>query len=300
MDVAPADFATLLTNLGFNANARTVMTDPAREGLDLGTIALWSDEDVDQLVRTLRKTDQGGTLVYVKVSAIEDLKTACFILRHLDRCQRAVLPNRHGLAHLTQNMVKNWKTLRLQEAAYEDPTEFPKLAKGDPATILDFIEEFPENIARFTGSDGRSLGYILRDDDAVPPEADDPIFGHADSTYSSPRDETIGRAEMAGAGYRVDNKKVFEILRDAIAPFDDVKVWVKGFVRAKDGRGAWKAFTAHYLGDAQLDSIAERADQRIESLVYNGEKTRYSFEDHVSNFKKAFLDLEKSGSKPDG
>ena len=76
-------------------------------------------------------------------------------------------------------------------------------------------------------------------------------------------------------------------------------MWIKSFLRSKDGRGAWTAFKAHYLGMAQLDTTADCADSRIENLVYNGEKSRYSFETHVSNFKKAHLDLKRVGNKLD-
>jgi hypothetical protein len=39
---------------------------------------------------------------------------------------------------------------------------------------------------------------------------------------------------------------------------------------------------------------------KIEKCVYTGEKSRYSFETHVSIFKKAHLDLQKAGNEPDG
>jgi hypothetical protein len=65
--------------------------------------------------------------------------------------------------------------------------------------------------------------------------------------------------------YSADNKRVFEILRDAIAQHDEVIVWIKGFVRAKDERGAWNAFKAEYLSTSQLDNIAECAVLKIET-----------------------------------
>ena len=76
-------------------------------------------------------------------------------------------------------------------------------------------------------------------------------------------------------------------------------MWIKSFIRSKDSCGAWTAFKSHYLGMAQLDTIANRADSRIENLVNNGEKSRYSFETHVSNFKKAHLDLKRAGNEAD-
>jgi hypothetical protein len=144
------------------------------------------------------------------------------------------------------------------------------------------------------------LGYVIREDEVSSLAADDPLFGEPYCRHPSVRDEVIARAPIGlpgGRAYIADNKHVFKILRDAIAEHDEVKVWIKGFVRAKDGRGAWAAFKAHYFGTSQLDNIAERADLKIETCIYLGEKSHYSFETHVSIFKKAHRDLQKSGKR---
>jgi hypothetical protein len=145
---------------------------------------------------------------------------------------------------------------------------------------------------------GRPLAYVIRELEPVLPEADNPTFGEPNSQYISVRDEVISRAALTA--FQADNKRVFEILRDAISEFEAVKVWLKGHTHSKDGRAAWKSFTAHYLGSAQLDTIVNRGDVKIETLVYIGEKQRYSFKTHVSNFKQAHLDLQKAGNEPDG
>jgi hypothetical protein len=53
-------------------------------------------------------------------------------------------------------------------------------------------------------------------------------------------------------------------------------------------------------GKALPHTIANRADVKIEMLIYIGEKQRYSFKTHVSNFKQAHLDLQKAENEPDG
>lgn len=307
MATAPTDFNGVLSNIGFNAECRTVLTDATKENLDLDTVATWNNEEVDDLVRTLRKTIVGyvaptantrgvpGHALYVRVGAIENLKTVAFVGRH---CIRTGRTPTHAM--FTPTFIKDWTGLRKEEANYEDPDDFPKLLKADDATIIAFCEDFPEQLARFTGIGGRPLSYIIRDFSEVPDVATDPMFGETDSLYNSIRDEVANRAAHTGVIYKADNKRVFEILYDAISEFEEVKVWIKGNIRNKDGRSAWFAFTSHYLGSSQLDNIAERADLRIESCVYHGEKTRYTFETHVSNFKKAHLDLAKAGNEPDG
>jgi hypothetical protein len=82
------------------------------------------------------------------------------------------------------------------------------------------IEEFPEKLAQVTGTDGRPLACVIREDEIPPLAADDPLFGEPDCQHPSVRDEVIARAPIGVPGGRAccaDNKHVFEILREAIA-----------------------------------------------------------------------------------
>jgi hypothetical protein len=88
--------------------------------------------------------------------------------------------------------------------------------------------------------------------------------------------------------------KVFEMLNDAIGTPKNVKTWIKGFTKARNGRGAWFAFKAHYRGSSELEAIESAAEKAMESGNYTGEKPRYNFETHVSKHLKAHLDIEKA------
>jgi hypothetical protein len=85
-----------------------------------------------------------------------------------------------------------------------------------------------------------------------------------------------------------------KILSDAVEDHADIKVWIKDYVRSKDGQAVWQAFAAHYLGSSQLDNVADRAKMKIDSVVYTEERQRCTYETHVSHFKQAHLDLEKA------
>jgi hypothetical protein len=102
------------------------------------------------------------------------------------------------------------------KADYKEPDEPPsKLSKSDNATILEFIEDFLEQLAWFTGLGGRPLAYYICELELVPaPEADDPIFGELNAQYYiSVCDEVILRAAaLTGTAFQADNKWVFEIL----------------------------------------------------------------------------------------
>jgi hypothetical protein len=146
----------------------------------------------------------------------------------------------------------------------------------------------------YNGQNGRPLSYVLRDQEDIPAEADDPAFGEFGSSYGSLRDEITARADHTTPQFQVDNAKVFELLNDAIGSHKHVKTWIKAFTKARDGRGAWIAFKAHYRGSNEIEAIEAAAEKALETGHYTGEKPRYNFETHVSKHLKAHLDIEKA------
>jgi hypothetical protein len=211
--VVPASWAEVLEVAGFNVNVRAVLTDVDRENLTFADMEEWHDDAVDNLIRSLRKTHQpAGQLCYDQVGAIENLKTIAYVCRH-HACTRRIAT----IPLFTWNFLARWKAERKLEAEYKEPEDLPKLSKGDDASILDFIDEFPEKLAHVTG---KPLVHVIREDEVPPLAADDPLFGEPDCRYPSVRDEVIARAPIGvpgGRAYCADSRHVFEILREAIA-----------------------------------------------------------------------------------
>jgi hypothetical protein len=50
---APVDFVAVLSNVGFNATTRGVLVDADRENLNLASLYTWTDENVDDLNRSM-------------------------------------------------------------------------------------------------------------------------------------------------------------------------------------------------------------------------------------------------------
>jgi hypothetical protein len=113
MAAAPA---TVLEVAGFNINFRAVVTAVDRENLTFADMDEWHDDEVDDLIRTLRKTHQpAGQLYYVQVGAIENLKTIAYVCRHPTRTRRiATIPL------CSRNFLTRWKAERNLEAEYKD------------------------------------------------------------------------------------------------------------------------------------------------------------------------------------
>jgi hypothetical protein len=144
---APADFAAVLTNVGFNATTRAVLVNADKENLNLAGLYAWTDENVDDLIRTLRKIPP--TTAGVPVRAIDRMKTITYICRQMIRTQR--VPT---IGFFTSARIDLWNQERKNEADYKELDDTPKLPKSDNASILEFIDDFPEQLARFTGLGG--------------------------------------------------------------------------------------------------------------------------------------------------
>jgi hypothetical protein len=128
----PATWAEVLELAGFNANVRTVLIDVNRENLTFADMEAWHDDEVDDLIRTLRKTHEpAGQLCYVQVRAMENLKTIAYVCRHHARTRRIA-----AISLFTRNFLIRWKAERKLEADYKDPDDLPKLTRGDDTTIF--------------------------------------------------------------------------------------------------------------------------------------------------------------------
>lgn len=296
----PTNLDELLIVCGFSKIIRDLITGPGYERMTLDDLKKYTDDMVDKLAAGLsrqsipgRTADAARVPVYVQVRAVENLKAVCYILRHGVRANRPI-----PVEYFTNDHIEQWKLDREFQEEYVEPTEAPKLVKNDETSILTFIEDFPDMLIEYTGCNGIPLAYVVREDEAVPHHSTDPMYLTEGSRYRSVREELTVRASISftSANFNVDNRRVFRILLDAIKEFPDVKVWIKDFMQSRDGRAAWKAFKEHFLGSSQLDNVADRASRKLESLVYTGEKQRYTYETHVSHFKQAHLDLEKAGA----
>jgi hypothetical protein len=303
---APAALNTAFVRLGFSDAAAAILADDDKEKLTIEALQYFDDKGVKILCASLRKP--GGTIeqatadgqpavripnpgVYVSTMAEINLTTACYMARHYKRASRTLTA-----ALLTTARIERYKQFKEAEEAYKEPDDAMKLVKPDK--IMDFIEDWPDHVALYDGQNGRPLSYVIRDVIAVPEEASDPAFGETGSRYASLRDEITDRADHEAAQYPVDNARVFELLNDAVSEHKHVKTWIKPFATTRNGRGAWLAFKSHYRGSSELEAIETAAENKLENLVYRGEKQRYNFETHVSMHRKAHQEIEKATGTP--
>ena len=215
------------------------------------------------------------------------MTAACFMALHYQRTKRTLTA-----VDVTLDNVERYKLYKVAEENHKEPDDNMKLSKPDK--IIDFIDDWPESLALFDGQNARPLGYVIRKDVVVPGEATDPPFGHPNSRYTSLRDEITARADHSAPQYHVDNARVFELLNDAVQEHKHVQTWIKPFAASRDGRGAWLAFKAHYRGSSEIEAIETAAKNRLDTLVYRGEKSQYNLETHVSMNRKSHIEIAKA------
>jgi hypothetical protein len=247
------NIAAAFVRIGFTGAAAIILSDPTKESLDIDALKYFDDKGVKTLCATMRKPGGmidgpppvDGVLVaqvpnpgtYVSVKAELNMMVACFLARHYDRTGRTLTD-----ALITMDRVSRYVAFKEAEEAYKEPTEAMKLTKPDK--IMDFIEEWPEYLSLYDGQNGRPLVYVIREKSAVPDEGVDPAFGEPGTIYTSLREEIMARSSHDGSHYAVDNARVFELLNEAVSEHKHVKTWIKPFVAARNGRGAWLAFKA--------------------------------------------------------
>ena len=204
----------------------------------------------------------------ISVKGLKLLKGAVYLAKHHQNCGCGV-----AVANFTAVMICRWLTYKNDYAGKDKPEEQPKLTKVDPTTIIEFIEEFEQALFSYEGKVG-ALSFVVRTT-AIPDPADDPMFGEPNSIYTSPRHETAARVSVdpiINTHFNTNNGCVFDLLNDAVKDYQRVKTWIKSFLAKQDGRRAWIAFKAHYLGSSQMDTIASTAEDKLIMSQYDGER----------------------------
>jgi hypothetical protein len=208
------------TEINFSADAARMITSPNDQNITLPSLALMDDAEVKTLCTTMRKPGGGEQGTNVATRAEVSLKTVCYMARHYRCTPQFMVPG-----DLTFDNVVTFSNHHKSEVDYKEPLEKLKLVKVEK--MLDFIEEWPEQLALFKEQGGRPLAYVIRDVIVPPQSAEDSPFAEEESAYGSMRGKIQARSPHGTHAYRVDNAAVFDMLKAAIAEHKNVKTWIK-------------------------------------------------------------------------
>ena len=201
-----------------------------------------------------------------------------------------------GRAMTAQNMhyTNVLSLFKVEYEAYaslkdEDEPKVPKINDSDSdRKIIRWAPIFEDYLSRCFGSKG-PLRYVIRENEAVPSEIDDPLdansyFGQSGSLI----EELIARLPHTGPIYRNDNATVYLKIEEA-ARGTKVESTIKSFARKKDGRGAYLALVANHAGMTKYRAISKKRMNFLQNIKWNGRS--YPLESHVSNHRVAYDDL---------
>lgn len=275
-----------LERMGFSQQARLYLTDPNGQGYgELSEFNHLTDEQITKLCSVTRRP--GGTMpnpqagagrpqnipnpgIAVPERAEDNLRLMCYYLRYKERTSRVV-----AAADVTIDSVRELRHHREWEDAHKD-VDPPTIDPKDWPRTIEGLEEYLRGCLGVTKI---PLAYVVRDEEQVP--AADPVGG-----YGTKLDELIARAPIRSANgdytptFLTDRSKVWELISD-ITRDKDCFTYVRPAQRTRDGRMAFLGLKGHYLGENNVDNMSSRAEKKLQTTSYTGEKRRWNFEKYV-------------------
>ena len=100
----------------------------------------------------------------------------------------------------------------------------------------------------------------------------------------------ITRGDHASVTFHNDNKEVWNVIRH-LTHGGAAWSWVSQYARTCNGRDAYKAIKAHYLGPSYRSRIQAACDALLNKTYFDGNRN-FTLESYTTTLQKAFTDLE--------
>ena len=115
--------------------------------------------------------------------------------------------------------------------------KLPVLTKNN--TPIKWCKSFKHYLHNTFGVRKVPLSYVIRSDEAVTPEADNPLeAGKAHGSSGSILQDLINRSSHGHSLFKTDNSTVYSLIEQAARTLSYLTT-IKPFERRKDGRGAF-------------------------------------------------------------
>jgi hypothetical protein len=289
------EIRAMLERLGFSEAVATYLTGTCViDSLD--EIAyLDGIEDVDMMIKGVTNpggnvtTGEGNTrvtsrnnVIPVSVRAVANLKLCVYYLKHMGRVQRQPIPNAINLV-----LVHSYRDQQRHEVGFKKTSEEPEINDKDWPRTLEKIKEY---IASQYGVTGATLDYAVRPDISVKPEAEDPAENH-----ETVDQKMTARAPHTGRSFVDYRRKVWDIMSN-ICGKRSCFVYIKPAVRTRNGRDAYMLLFDHFIGPNNVGNMASEAETNLTGTLYNGKKTRFTWETYVRTQRPEAGLKEKSKS----
>jgi hypothetical protein len=293
---------------------------------DLDSLRDLDDKMIDAVCLAIIKPGRDMTGHPFPILSQARLKLTAFWARHLRRTSREL----DDWLEVEWAQVKALAPQKDLEDNYKDskapPTPELTLDQATAAANFAHMRNYLRKCRSLTS--GLPLDHVIRVklrgpyDEPNTEEADPPPFGDPLSPYVSFDDEMVARAPILHANLTVaqlgqDNETLemkgpFEpsFVTDSAIVYDILHtVWgksswwthCKSFDKTKNGRQAFRTLHAQLLGGEKVVSSGSAIMQKIQSLKYEGDKTRFTFDRYVQchvEQHNLHRDLEEHGVDP--
>jgi hypothetical protein len=224
--------------------------------------------------------------------SVQRLIVAMHAAEYYTSITRTMVPANMHYTSVLKGFKVEWDSY--QDLKSQDDPSVPLVNdKDNDRKIIRWVPIFIDCLTRTYGVRG-PLAYVLRDDEDVPAEGDDPLVLNAHYGASgSLHDELIARLPHEGPVYKNDNTSVFLLIEKATRG-TSVASTVSNFIRRKDGRGAFQALISNHAGDTKYRAILKKRMNLLQNIKWNGRA--YPLESHVSNHRQAVDEIQECSS----
>lgn len=298
---------TPLENINFFRNELRVPQRTLQEMVlvhDIQTaadLANWDDEMLKQLKEDLRKPSgteatNNPNIVIPKqpflLSAVsyQRLSIACSLIRYYNAVGRVITPDNlmwNGPMEQFGEYLKG-----LKAAKDEETPDVPRITQKLP--IMKWTEAFENHLLIVLGAREIPLAYVIRAE-ADPGDPDELVRGQPyGATAGSITQELVTRATHDHPLFRSDNQTVFNLLDDVLRTTSYAPT-LSVYRRTKNGRGAWLAILAQYVGKDKWISEAKQHSSFFETFVWKG-NNNVSLDDLASKYRMRYQSLKRCQS----
>ena len=184
----------------------------------------------------------------------------------------------------------------LEKKAKDDTPAVPKITKAMP--IAKWSESFAIHLTVVLGCRQVPLAYLIRDTVEVPAVPDPLMVGKPYcEEHGSIVNELIARASHDHDMYAEDNGALFVLLDEATRG-TSYYASISPFKRRNDGRGAWNALIAQYVGKDKWERELKKQENFIHTFVWKG-NTNMTLESFVAKHRAAHVSMQRCAENVD-
>ena len=277
----------------------------AQEGISLvDDLEDFTEEDIKQVANNLRKpagmmpnpnaADPPTALAPARIpqtpfvfgaKSMKRMKVAAIAVSYYITIDRETTPNNMHYQRTLIDFYEQWENL--VKKGEESAPATPCITRSLP--IIKWTESFEEFLHQVLGVTHVPLSYVIREQMLV--AAPPPLLNNRSYSeeHGSVEGELIARSSHHTAHYKADNATVFKYIEEATRE-TRYSASISPFSRKKDGRGAWMALVAQYVGKDKWQNELERQENFLHTRVWKG-NSNFPLESFIMQHRSAHISM---------